>query len=118
MSEAMDLIPVAERPSCPLCGSNNAAQIEYGLRPSNPEYFFEEDFQPRVFGGCCVTGDDPMWRCRACGNSYGVYVVVVDEPSPTPYWLSLLELPLTVVFEAIDFATMTREFFWPTPCPY
>lgn len=22
-----------------------------------------------VLGGCCITGDDPAWRCVVCGAS-------------------------------------------------
>jgi hypothetical protein len=51
---------------CPACGSEKIAEILYGL-PA-----FSERLQKMladneiVLGGCCITGDDPVWRCVDC----------------------------------------------------
>ncbi len=53
---------------CNKCGSNNIALICYGL----PE--FSDDLQKKidkgeiVLGGCCISDNDPQWRCNICGN--------------------------------------------------
>jgi hypothetical protein len=47
------------------------ARILYGL-PN-----FDEELERRlaagevVLGGCCVFGDDPVWRCLECHESFG-----------------------------------------------
>ena len=57
----------SRRPSkCPSCKATSVAAILYGL----PEFSqrLESDLQAGrvVLGGCCVTDDDPTWRCTAC----------------------------------------------------
>ena len=56
---------------CPECGSKKVASILYGLP------MFDEELKRRinageiVLGGCCVTGDDPLWRCVDCHHHWG-----------------------------------------------
>ena len=51
---------------CPKCGSNRIAQILYGYP------FFSEKLQEDLkagrtaLGGCCITGNDPDWKCLEC----------------------------------------------------
>jgi hypothetical protein len=53
---------------CPECGSEKIARILYGL-PS-----FSESLRKRlennevVLGGCCITVNDPSWKCVHCGS--------------------------------------------------
>lgn len=51
-------------PTCPTCGSKVIAEIQYGL----PAFIDLEAIESGriVMGGCCLTGDDPLWRCVAC----------------------------------------------------
>jgi hypothetical protein len=58
-----------EKPDkCPECGSDKIAKILYGL-PS-----FSENLRKKlkndeiVLGGCCITGNDPSWKCIDCGT--------------------------------------------------
>ena len=51
---------------CPACGSNHVADILYGLPDFSDELCAELDAGKTVLGGCCLTGDDPEWRCVDC----------------------------------------------------
>jgi hypothetical protein len=52
---------------CPNCGSKKIAQILYGLyRNYSPELKQKVKDGKIVFGGCCITDDDPSWRCIDC----------------------------------------------------
>ena len=56
------------RPTCPKCGSDATATIVYGF-PS--EELMEEAERGEVhLGGCCVTDNDPQWRCADCGYGW------------------------------------------------
>ena len=58
---------------CPKCKSDNILKIEYGL----PDNTLIND--PKIYlGGCCITGEDPLWHCAKChwqwgGKSEGAY---------------------------------------------
>jgi hypothetical protein len=53
---------------CPSCGSTDVITILWGLRPPpDPEL---ERQGKIVLGGCCVTDDDPDYRCGECGHSW------------------------------------------------
>ncbi|MCC9604981.1 hypothetical protein LOC68_25260 [Blastopirellula sp. JC732] len=52
---------------CPKCGSTRIADVLYGLPDFSDELQQDLDAGKIVLGGCCVTGDDPVWRCRECG---------------------------------------------------
>lgn len=54
---------------CPYC-RGNVYRILYG-EPMYSEYEYFEHFGEHViFGGCCITGDDPEWACNECGREY------------------------------------------------
>jgi hypothetical protein len=56
-----------ERPGkCPACGSARVAEIIYGLPAFSPELEEALESGRTVLGGCCVTSDDPRWRCLEC----------------------------------------------------
>jgi len=46
---------------CPACGSKKIASIIYGF----PSKDMQKDVESGkyVLGGCCVSGDDPSWKC-------------------------------------------------------
>lgn len=51
---------------CPKCGSTRVAKIVYGL-PVFPDQLNAAILAGRkVLGGCCITGDDPAWKCLDC----------------------------------------------------
>ena len=56
-----------DRPGiCPACGSVRVSEIIYGLPSFTPELEKELDAGRSILGGCCVTSDDPRWRCLEC----------------------------------------------------
>jgi hypothetical protein len=50
---------VRKSKTCPKCGSFRIATILYGMPAYSPELMKEEKEGKIVFGGCCITGDDP-----------------------------------------------------------
>ncbi len=52
--------------NCLGCGSPRVAEIIYGLPAFTPELEQALDAGRAILGGCCVTGDDPRWRCLDC----------------------------------------------------
>ena len=55
-------------PKCPKCRSARIADILYGLPIFSPELEKELKDGKIELGGCCVTGDDPIWKCTECGT--------------------------------------------------
>ena len=53
---------------CPQCGSEKIADILYGYPGFSPELDKLLDKGKVVLGGCCITDNDPLWRCTECGN--------------------------------------------------
>ena len=54
---------------CPSCGGTEFASILYGY----PNFAVVSDrlrSGELVLGGCLVTGNDPLWRCRTCKKSF------------------------------------------------
>jgi hypothetical protein len=62
-----DVIRVKEKPNiCPICGSDKIASFLYGL-PVFSEYLKKELNEGTIkLGGCCVSDDDPLFRCLDC----------------------------------------------------
>jgi hypothetical protein len=56
---------------CPACGSAEVAGIGYGLPRYTAELRADLDAGRVVLGGCDISGDDPVWVCRACQHSWG-----------------------------------------------
>ena len=55
---------------CPKCGGTDIAMILYGL-PSNELQKSKKVKEKKiVFGGCCVSSDDPKLECNDCGWRY------------------------------------------------
>ena len=58
-------------PSCPRCGSAGLP-IVWGLITPDGLEELERRGQAVVFGGCCVTPDDPTHECAACAYRWRV----------------------------------------------
>lgn len=57
----------ATPPSCPKC-KGKLIPIAYGY-PS--EEMFREAQEGRIaLGGCIISGNNPEWRCNACGHEF------------------------------------------------
>ena len=59
------------KPPCPLCKSNNVAWIFWGYPADMDWYLKAIDDNEIVGGGCCISDNDPEWRCNECGNQWG-----------------------------------------------
>lgn len=64
---------------CPQCGGSNVAEILWGLPVFNEELERKLDEGSIVLGGCCITGDDPEWRCNNCGCEFGTNPEVYEN---------------------------------------
>ena len=63
----MKLIRVKRKPKkCPQCGSTKIADILYGLPDYSPEFEKRIEDGKIALGGCCISNDDPIWKCTEC----------------------------------------------------
>jgi len=51
---------------CPVCGSSKIASYLYGMPIYDEKLQEDMDSGKIVIGGCCITDDDPQWKCLAC----------------------------------------------------
>jgi hypothetical protein len=51
---------------CPECGSLRIARILYGYPAWSAELEADMKAGRIAIGGCCITGDDPKWKCMEC----------------------------------------------------
>jgi hypothetical protein len=59
----------AKKPDkCPECGSDKIASILYGLPAFSPSLKEKIKDDKIVLGGCCITNDDPTWKCVDCNT--------------------------------------------------
>jgi hypothetical protein len=56
---------------CPSCGSNDCAEILYGLPIFDRKLERAIDKKEVVLGGCMVEEGAPSRRCNACGHGVG-----------------------------------------------
>jgi len=67
----------AKKPNkCPECGSDKIASILYGLPAFSESLRLRIRENKTVLGGCCVTGNDPTWKCVDCGTA--IYKLKID----------------------------------------
>ena len=56
-----------EKPDkCPNCGAP-VYEILYGMPVMSEEEYFNTYHEHVIYGGCCISEDDPEWQCRKCG---------------------------------------------------
>lgn len=56
-----------EKPDkCPKCGAP-VYEILYGLPAMSEEEYLEKYHEHVIYGGCCVSEDNPKWACSKCG---------------------------------------------------
>ena len=51
---------------CPKCGAP-VYRILYGLPLILEEEYFKTYHEHVIYGGCCISEDDPEWQCSKCG---------------------------------------------------
>ena len=56
---------------CPECGSNNIAEILWGLPAFTDELKKSLDEGKVVLDGCCISDDDPRCQCNECMSTFG-----------------------------------------------
>ena len=56
---------------CPECGSAKVASILFGLPMFDEELKRQLNAGEITLGGCCTTGDDPLWHCNGCHHRWG-----------------------------------------------
>lgn len=56
---------------CPNCGSDNIAEILWGLPAFTDELQEKLSEGKVVLGGCCVSLDDPKYKCNDCTHRFG-----------------------------------------------
>lgn len=54
--------------NCPECDSEKVARIVFGY--PGEEMMEQSERGEIVLGGCCVTENDPEWRCNDCENEW------------------------------------------------
>ncbi len=52
--------------NCPVCNGKNIALILWGLPAETEEIAKAVHEKKIVFGGCCVSENDPKWECNDC----------------------------------------------------
>ena len=51
---------------CPKCGAP-VYRIMYGLPAMSEEEYLKTYHEHVIYGGCCISEDDPKWACSKCG---------------------------------------------------
>lgn len=66
-----ELMRVKEKPNiCPVCGSKRIASYMYGLPMFSKKLEKEIDEGKIVLGGCCISDDDPLFKCLDCQKDF------------------------------------------------
>ena len=55
-------------PICPKCGSSNYIPIIYGM--PGPELMMKAERGEVALGGCVVTPDRDLYKCKDCGANF------------------------------------------------
>lgn len=51
---------------CPACGSKGIASYLYGMPIFSKKLEKEMETGKTILGGCCISDDDPIWKCLSC----------------------------------------------------
>ena len=52
---------------CPKCGAP-VYRILYGYPAMSEEEYYNTYHEHVIYGGCCISDDDPEWACSKCGT--------------------------------------------------
>jgi hypothetical protein len=56
---------------CPACDSASVAEILWGYYTNVDSLEDALEKKEIVLGGCCVTDNDPKWKCNDCHHKWG-----------------------------------------------
>ena len=56
---------------CPKCDSSSVAEILWGYYTDVNSLEDALEKKEIVLGGCCVTDNDPKWKCNDCHHKWG-----------------------------------------------
>ena len=60
--------------SCPVCKSEDVAEIVYGEVAFNDKALIAALEKGEIhLGGCCIFNDSPAYHCNKCGKEFGKY---------------------------------------------
>ncbi len=59
---------VSKPKKCPECGSTRVANILFGMPAFSKEIEEKIHEGKIVLGGCCISDDDPKWKCIDCST--------------------------------------------------
>jgi len=63
--------------NCPKCGSDKIATILYGMPAFSDSLRKDLNDNKIILGGCCITNDDPTWKCTSCDTA--IYKIKIDD---------------------------------------
>lgn len=67
------------RMKCPYCGSTNTAKIIRGMPDYTALLEMDKRKEKYIIGGCCITGNDPAYKCLECYLGFGTPPVLKGE---------------------------------------
>lgn len=56
--------------ACPVCQSKRIAKILWGFPDFSEQLKDDLDAGKIALGGCCISDDDPVWRCADCHTNF------------------------------------------------
>ena len=72
------------RSEAPRCCDDPMTPIVYGM--PGPELVSASTRGEVELGGCCISDDEPMFRCQRCGRTEGRLGDVMDEHFADDTW--------------------------------
>ncbi len=65
---------------CPKCGAP-VYRILYGMPVMSEEEYFNTYHEHVIYGGCCISDDDPKWACSKCGTEIFADITHKEKPA-------------------------------------
>ncbi len=65
---------------CPKCGAPGY-RILYGRPVMSEEEYFNTYHEHVIYGGCCISDDNPKWACSKCGTEIFADITHKEKPA-------------------------------------
>lgn len=75
-----------KRIKCPYCGSNNTAEILYGMPAYDRELESKLKRKELILGGCCIGINEPQMHCNSCKKDFATMPFVDEDTSEGAYY--------------------------------